>query len=152
MDFKYDSNNQGPKSWFSNNWMLNEKFKIHKKCDLLVKCEFFNAGGSVKDRIAYRMLQKAEEEGKIKPGETTVIEPTSGNTGVGLALSCAVKGYRCIIVMPEKMSMEKVRVLKGLGAEIIRTRTSGKTSIYSHVTWLNRKLRNDMVRDRNHVV
>jgi len=94
------------------------------KCDLLVKCEFFNAGGSVKDRIAYRMLQKAEEEGKIKPGETTVIEPTSGNTGVGLALSCAVKGYRCIIVMPEKMSMEKVRVLKGLGAEIIRTRTS----------------------------
>ena len=106
--------------------MLNEKFKIHKKCDLLVKCEFFNAGGSVKDRIAYRMLQKAEEEGKIKPGETTVIEPTSGNTGVGLALSCAVKGYRCIIVMPEKMSMEKVRVLKGLGAEIIRTRTSGK--------------------------
>ena len=93
----------------------------------MVKCEFFNAGGSVKDRIAYRMLSKAEEEGKIKPGETTVIEPTSGNTGVGLALSCAVKGYRCIIVMPEKMSMEKVRVLKGLGAEIIRTRTSGYT-------------------------
>lgn len=94
------------------------------KCDLLVKCEFFNAGGSVKDRIAYRMLQKAEDEGRIKPGENTIIEPTSGNTGVGLALSCAVKGYRCIIVLPEKMSMEKVRVLKGLGAEIIRTRTS----------------------------
>merc|ERR1712048_871161 len=94
------------------------------KCDLLVKCEFFNAGGSVKDRIAYRMITKAEEEGKIKPGENTIIEPTSGNTGVGLALSCAVKGYRCIIVMPEKMSMEKVRVLKALGAEIIRTRNS----------------------------
>ena len=73
------------------------------------------------------MITKAEEEGKIKPGENTIIEPTSGNTGVGLALSCAVKGYRCIIVMPEKMSMEKVRVLKALGAEIIRTRNSGKT-------------------------
>ena len=118
----------------------------------MVKCEFFNAGGSVKDRIAYRMLQKAEEEGKIKPGETTVIEPTSGNTGVGLALSCAVKGYRCIIVMPEKMSMEKVRVLKGLGAEIIRTRTSGKILFQPHVTWYNRKLWFNMVRDRNHVV
>ena len=70
------------------------------------------------------MIEKAEEAGKIVPGVTTIIEPTSGNTGVGLALACAVKGYRCIIVLPEKMSMEKVRVLKGLGAEIIRTRTS----------------------------
>jgi len=94
------------------------------KCDLLVKCEFFNAGGSVKDRIAKRMIEKAEAEGKIKPGVTTIIEPTSGNTGTGLALACATKGYRCIIVMPEKMSMEKVRVLKALGAEIVRTRTS----------------------------
>jgi len=105
------------------------------KCDLLVKCEFFNAGGSVKDRIAYRMITKAEEEGKIKPGENTIIEPTSGNTGVGLALSCAVKGYRCIIVMPEKMSMEKVRVLKALGAEIIRTRNSAAFDDYdSHIS------------------
>merc|ERR1739838_1059555 len=104
------------------------------KCDLLVKCEFFNAGGSVKDRIAYR-ITKAEEEGKIKPGENTIIEPTSGNTGVGLALSCAVKGYRCIIVMPEKMSMEKVRVLKALGAEIIRTRNSAAFDDYdSHIS------------------
>ena len=70
------------------------------------------------------MIEEAEKEGKIIPGVTTIIEPTSGNTGVGLALACAVKGYRCIIVMPEKMSLEKVRVLKGLGAEIIRTRTS----------------------------
>jgi len=105
------------------------------KCDLLVKCEFFNAGGSVKDRIAYRMIQKAEDEGKIRPGENTIIEPTSGNTGVGLALSCAVKGYRCIIVMPEKMSMEKVRVLKALGAEIIRTRNSAAFDDYdSHIS------------------
>jgi len=69
-------------------------------------------------------MDMAEKAGKITPGVTTIIEPTSGNTGVGLALACAVKGYRCIIVLPEKMSLEKVRVLKGLGAEIIRTRTS----------------------------
>ena len=69
-------------------------------------------------------MDKAEEEGIIKRGYSTIIEPTSGNTGMGLALACAIKGYRCIIVMPEKMSMEKVRVLKALGAEIVRTRTS----------------------------
>lgn len=94
------------------------------KCDLLVKCEFFNAGGSVKDRIAKRMIEAAEAAGKITPGVTTIIEPTSGNTGVGLALQCAVKGYKCIICLPEKMSLEKIRVLKALGAEIIRTRNS----------------------------
>ena len=76
----------------------------------------------MKDRIAKRMIEKAEEEGKITRGYTTIIEPTSGNTGTGLALACAIKGYRCIIVMPEKMSLEKVRVLKALGAEIVRTR------------------------------
>ncbi|XP_073524920.1 cystathionine beta-synthase isoform X3 [Phyllobates terribilis] len=77
------------------------------KCELLAKCEFFNAGGSVKDRISLRMVEDAEREGVLKPGDT-IIEPTSGNTGIGLALAAAVKGYRCIIVMPEKMSMEKV--------------------------------------------
>lgn len=71
------------------------------------KCEFLNAGGSVKDRIALRMVELAEQEGRLKPG-MTIIEPTSGNTGIGLALVAAVKGYRCIIVMPEKMSKEKV--------------------------------------------
>jgi len=93
------------------------------KCDLLAKCEFFNAGGSVKDRIGLRMVEYAEREGRIKPGYT-IIEPTSGNTGIGLALACAVKGYRCIIVLPEKMSKEKVNVLKALGCEIVRTPTS----------------------------
>ena len=73
----------------------------------MVKCEFFNAGGSIKDRIAKRMVEEAEREGYLKPG-STIIEPTSGNTGIGLALAAAVKGYRCIIVMPEKMSREKV--------------------------------------------
>ena len=91
-------------------------------CDLYVKCEFFNAGGSVKDRIGLRMVEKAEKSGRIKPGDT-LIEPTSGNTGIGMALTAAVKGYRCIIVMPEKMSMEKQGILEALGAEIVRTPT-----------------------------
>jgi len=95
------------------------------KCELYAKCEFFNAGGSVKDRIALRMIEEAERTGRIKPNEGyTIIEPTSGNTGIGLALCSAVKGYRCIIVLPEKMSAEKVNVLRALGAEIVRTPTS----------------------------
>ncbi len=76
----------------------------------MAKCEYFNAGGSVKDRIGFRMIEEAERDGTLKPGDT-VIEPTSGNTGIGLALACAVKNYRCIIVMPEKMSKEKVNKL-----------------------------------------
>ncbi|KAL5019736.1 hypothetical protein ScPMuIL_002628 [Solemya velum] len=92
-------------------------------CEVLVKCEYFNAGGSVKDRIGLRMVEDAEAAGLLNPGDT-LIEPTSGNTGIGLALAAAVKGYRCIIVMPEKMSMEKVDVLRALGAEIVRTPTS----------------------------
>ncbi|XP_065055705.1 cystathionine beta-synthase-like protein [Rhopilema esculentum] len=105
---------------------LNQIGKRHGlKCELLAKCEFFNAGGSVKDRIGYRMVADAERDGTIKPG-FTLIEPTSGNTGIGIALAAAVKGYRCIIVMPEKMSSEKVNVLRALGAEIVRTPTSAR--------------------------
>ena len=92
------------------------------KCQMLAKCEFFNAGGSIKDRIGKRMIEDAEKSGRIKPGDT-LIEPTSGNTGIGLALSAAIKGYRMIITLPEKMSQEKVDVLKALGAEIFRTPT-----------------------------
>lgn len=97
------------------------------KCELLVKCEFLNPGGSVKDRIALRMVDDAEREGKLIPNAGyTIIEPTSGNTGIGLALVSAVRGYRCIIVMPNKMSSEKANVLRALGAEIVRTPTEAK--------------------------
>ena len=91
-------------------------------CELFSKCEFFNPGGSVKDRIGWRMVEDAEQSGRIKPGDT-LIEPTSGNTGQGMALAAAVKGYRCIITMPEKMSREKQIALEALGAEIVRTPT-----------------------------
>jgi cystathionine beta-synthase len=91
-------------------------------CTFLAKCEFFNAGGSVKDRIGRRMVLEAEKAGRIQPGDT-LIEPTSGNTGIGMALAAAVRGYRMIITMPEKMSREKQVVLEALGAEIIRTPT-----------------------------
>jgi cysteine synthase len=91
-------------------------------CELYGKCEFLNPGGSVKDRIGYYMVEQAEKDGKIKPGYT-LIEPTSGNTGIGIALAGAVKGYHVVITMPEKMSREKQVVLEALGAKIYRTPT-----------------------------
>jgi len=106
---------------------------LELECDLYGKCEFLNAGGSVKDRIGLNMIEKAEAEGRIKPGDT-LIEPTSGNTGIGMALVAAVKGYRMIITMPEKMSKEKEVVLKALGAEIVRTPTEAAwNSPESHI-------------------
>ncbi len=96
------------------------KIGFELECKLYAKCEFFNPGGSIKDRIGWKMVEDAEAEGRIKPGDT-LIEPTSGNTGQGIALASAVKGYKCIITMPEKMSQEKQIALEALGAEIVRT-------------------------------
>src|SRR4026207_1491968 len=89
---------------------------------LRAKLEYLNPGGSVKDRIGIRMLEAAEREGRIQPGGT-VIEGTSGNTGMGLALAAAIKGYQCIFTMPDKMSQEKIDALRALGAEVIVTPT-----------------------------
>lgn len=94
-------------------------------CEMYGKCEFLNPGGSVKDRIAARMIDDAEKKGEIKPGDT-LIEATSGNAGIGFALAAAVKGYKVIITMPEKMSREKEVVLEALGAKIYRTPTAAK--------------------------
>lgn len=90
---------------------------------VLVKCEFMNPGGSIKDRMAMHILAKAEREGTLKPGGT-IVENTSGNTGMGVALWAAVKGYRCVFTMPDKMSTEKVNRLKALGAQVVVTPTN----------------------------
>lgn len=130
--------------------------KLHRigselACDLFVKCEFLNPGGSVKDRIGYHMVEQAEKDGLIKPGDT-LIEPTSGNTGIGIALAGAVKGYHVIITMPEKMSHEKQVVLEALGAEIYRTPTEAAwDSPDSHISVakkLQAKLPNAFILDQ----
>ena len=87
---------------------------------LYAKAEFLNPGGSIKDRIALNMIEEAEKDGRLKPG-MTIIEPTSGNTGIGLALCGVRKGYRVIIVMPENMSEERKKIIKALGAELVLT-------------------------------
>jgi len=108
------------------------------KCELWAKCEYFNAAGSVKDRIGARMLLDGEKDGKWKPGDT-LIEPTSGNTGIGLALAAAVRGYNMIVTLPKKMSLEKIAVLKALGSQVIRTPTEAAYNDYdSHISVANR--------------
>ncbi|HEY7207485.1 MAG TPA: cystathionine beta-synthase [Gaiellaceae bacterium] len=91
--------------------------------EVLAKLEYLNPGGSVKDRIGLPMIEQAEREGSLKPGGT-IVEPTSGNTGVGLAIAAAVKGYHCVFVMPDKMSLEKIALLRAYGAEVVITPTA----------------------------
>src|SRR5256714_2268405 len=90
---------------------------------ILAKLEFMNPGGSNKDRIGLAMIEAAERGGRLQPGGT-IVEPTSGNTGVGLAIAAAIKGYRCIFVMPDKMSQEKIAMLRAYGAEVVITPTA----------------------------
>ncbi|MFZ0547546.1 MAG: pyridoxal-phosphate dependent enzyme, partial [Candidatus Promineifilaceae bacterium] len=92
-------------------------------CTIAAKVEFFNPGGSVKDRIGPTIVEDAEKDGRLKPGGT-IVEATSGNTGVGLAIAAATKGYRCIFVMPDKMSQEKILLLRAYGARVVVTPTA----------------------------
>lgn len=120
-------------------------------CKLYGKCEFLNPGGSLKDRIGVKMVEEAEKAGRIKPGDT-LIEATSGNTGIGIALAGAVKGYKVIITMPEKMSHEKQVILESLGAKIYRTPTEAAwDSPESHISLakkLNKEIPNSFYVDQ----
>ena len=120
-------------------------------CNLYAKIEMVNPGGSVKDRTAFRMIDHAEKEGRIKPGDT-LIEATSGNTGIGLALASAVRGYKLIICMPEKMSMEKELTINALGAKIIRTPTEAShddpKSNFGIAKKLNKEIPNSHILDQ----
>ncbi|MBI5764990.1 MAG: cystathionine beta-synthase [Planctomycetes bacterium] len=107
------------------------------KCTVAAKVEYFNPGGSVKDRPAVRMIEMAEKAGKLKPGGT-IIEPTSGNTGAALAMAAAIKGYRCILVMPDKMAPEKFALLRAYGAETVTVPTVGANNPESYYNVANR--------------
>src|SRR5881398_3600126 len=100
-----------------------QKIGRETRCTILAKLEYLNPGGSVKDRIGMAMIEAAERDGRLRPGGT-IVEPTSGNTGAGLAMAAALKGYRCIFVMPDKMSNEKIAMLRAYGAEVVITPTA----------------------------
>lgn len=122
------------------------------QCNVYVKVEFFNPGGSIKDRVSLRMIEDAESSGLLTPG-CTIIESSSGNTGIGLAMACAVKGYKCVIVMPNKLSEEKVAVMKLFGAKIVLTPTESGSDdpdgLIMVAKRLNQEIPNSVILDQH---
>ena len=122
-------------------------------CTIYAKVEFFNPGGSVKDRIGLGMIEEAERSGRLRPGGT-IVESTSGNTGAGLAIVAAIKGYKCIFVMPDKMSQEKIELLRAYGAEVVVTPTavepSDPRSYYQVAERLVRETPNSILANQYH--
>ena len=125
--------------------VVNIEKEFGLKARVLIKLEYLNPAGSVKDRIAKAMIEDAEEKGKLKPG-ATIIEPTSGNTGIGLAAAAASKGYRVILTMPETMSVERRSILKNYGAEIVLTEgTKGMRGAIAKAAELSKEIPNSYI-------